>query len=123
MVIPRLDEGTPVEWKPMKKEEHLLYQFKCGFTKRLMVLKNKTPAWNTALKAYVLNFFGRVALPSVKNFQLIDPENGFVQYLFVEKEIIMQFGRVDDSFFNMDLSWPLSIAQAYGIAISAFSYK
>lgn len=42
---------------------------------------------------------------------------------FIENAVVMQFGRVDDNFFNMDLSWPLSIVQAYGIAISAFSYR
>jgi len=34
----------------------------------------------------------------------------------------MQFGKVGDDSFNMDVSWPLSIFQAFGIAISAFDY-
>jgi len=35
----------------------------------------------------------------------------------------MQFGRVDDNSFNLDISWPLSIFQGYGIAMSAFGYN
>ena len=35
-------------------------------------MQNKPPKWNNDLKAFVLNFYGRVDKPSVKNFQLID---------------------------------------------------
>lgn len=65
----------------MKKEDHLVHQYRCGNTERMMILRNKAPTWNSALNAYVLNFFGRVTMPSVKNFQLVDPENGSIQCL------------------------------------------
>ncbi|RYY81459.1 hypothetical protein EON63_15360 [archaeon] len=36
--------------------------------------------------AYVLNFNGRVTMASVKNFQLVDPEE--------QNAVVLQFGRV-----------------------------
>ncbi|CAM6002624.1 unnamed protein product, partial [Sphagnum balticum] len=35
---------------------------------------NKPPRWNDQVGAYVLNFNGRVTMASVKNFQLVDPD-------------------------------------------------
>ena len=40
----------------------------------LQYLINKPPRWNEQVGAYVLNFNGRVTMASVKNFQLVDPE-------------------------------------------------
>ena len=40
----------------------------------LIYLINKPPRWNEQVGAYVLNFNGRVTMASVKNFQLVDPE-------------------------------------------------
>ena len=35
---------------------------------------NKPPRWNDQVGAYVLNFNGRVTMASVKNFQLVEPD-------------------------------------------------
>ena len=40
----------------------------------LVFLINKPPRWNEQVGAYVLNFNGRVTMASVKNFQLVDPD-------------------------------------------------
>ena len=40
----------------------------------LIYLINKPPRWNEQVGAYVLNFNGRVTMASVKNFQLVDPD-------------------------------------------------
>jgi tubby-related protein 1 len=40
----------------------------------LIFLINKPPRWNEQVGAYVLNFNGRVTMASVKNFQLVDPD-------------------------------------------------
>ncbi len=40
-----------------------------------VILRNKPPRWNDALKAYCLNFGGRVTHASVKNFQLVSMDN------------------------------------------------
>lgn len=44
--------------------------------------------------AYVLNFYGRVTMASVKNFQLVSTEDF--------DRIILQFGRVAKDEFTMD---------------------
>ncbi|XP_054159639.1 tubby protein-like [Oppia nitens] len=82
-------------------------------------LKNKTPVWNDETQSYVLNFRGRVTQASVKNFQLVTCN---------EKEDIvdlvsMQFGRVSASQFSCDVSWPMTLLQAFAIALSSFDSK
>ena len=41
----------------------------------------------------------------------------------IEDEISMQFGRVSDKMFTCDVTWPLSILQAFCIALSSFDSK
>ena len=50
--------------------------------------ESKRPRWSDKIGAYVLTFGGRVTMPSVKNFQLVDPRD--------ESDVICQFGKVDD---------------------------
>ena len=49
----------------------------------LAYLINKPPRWNEQVGAYVLNFNGRVTMASVKNFQLVDPDEHNVVVLQV----------------------------------------
>ena len=37
--------------------------------------------------------------------------------------VLLQFGRIGDDAFNMDVSYPFSIVQAFGICLSSFDYK
>jgi len=37
--------------------------------------------------------------------------------------IVMQFGRVSEDIFTLDLSYPLCALQAFGIALSSFDSK
>ena len=76
---------------------------------------NKPPKWNDQVGAYVLNFSGRVTQASVKNFQLVSPDD--------LETVVLQFGRVAKDVFTMDFQWPLSPLQAFSIACSAFDYK
>ncbi len=103
----------------------MIARFKTGNRDNMLYLINKPPTWNVALEAYVLNFSGRVTMPSVKNFQLIDPTEGKADdsYPSVENTILMQFGRVDENLFNIDISPPFSLFQAFGVAISSFNYR
>ena len=64
---------------------------------------NKPPRWNDQVGAYVLNFNGRVTMASVKNFQLIHPEE--------PERVVLQFGRVGKDKFTMDFMWPMTPAQ------------
>ena len=63
----------------------------------------------------MLNFGGRVTQASVKNFQLVSPDD--------HETVVLQFGRVQKDVFNMDFAWPLSPLQAFSICLSAFDYK
>jgi len=93
----------------------LITKFKNGDWHHLKVLKNKFPVWNERLKAYVLNFNGRVTMASVKNFQLVEPNN--------PNRVYLQFGKVDEDRFNIDFKYPLTAMQAFSIAISSFDSK
>jgi len=79
------------------------------------MLTNKYPTWNEKVKAFVLNFNGRVSKPSVKNFQLEDPEN--------PEKTVLQFGKVSDNNFTLDYGYPLTGMQAFCIALAAFDTK
>ncbi|CAN0502998.1 unnamed protein product [Ectocarpus sp. 12 AP-2014] len=59
-----------------------------------LYMVNKPPRWNDQVGAYVLNFYGRVTMASVKNFQLVSTEDF--------DRIILQFGRVAREEFTMD---------------------
>ena len=62
----------------------------------------------------MLNFNGRVDKASVKNFQLINKE---------DDEKIMQFGRIGNNDFHLDVKWPMSLYQAFAVALSSFDSK
>ena len=70
---------------------------------------------NIEVQAFVLNFNGRVDKASVKNFQLIDE--------YDDNHIYMQFGRVGSQNFNMDVAYPASLFQAFGIGLTSFDFK
>lgn len=46
-----------------------------GANQGLVLLQNKAPSWSYDTGAYVLNFHGRVTQASVKNFQIVYPDN------------------------------------------------
>ena len=48
----------------------------------------------------MLNFSGRVTHASVKNFQLVSPDD--------HDTVVLQFGRTGKDGFSMDYQWPLS---------------
>eukprot|EP00826_Nyctotherus_ovalis_P056564 TRINITY_DN7664_c0_g1_i9.p1 TRINITY_DN7664_c0_g1~~TRINITY_DN7664_c0_g1_i9.p1 ORF type:complete len:139 (-),score=23.93 TRINITY_DN7664_c0_g1_i9:150-566(-) len=124
VLLPKINEDDSVAvWKPMKEEDHPIYQYKKKARENMLCLTNKQPTWNPAANAYVLNFTGRTTLPSVKNFQLIDPSNGSFRCTGVEEAILMEFGKIGEEMYSMEICWPLSIFQAFGIVLSAFNYK
>ncbi|KAI4890233.1 hypothetical protein NFI96_014007, partial [Prochilodus magdalenae] len=75
-------------------------------------LNTKRPDFNKDQNAYELNFHGRVTKPSVKNFQLICPNN--------PNQTVMLFGRTGEDSFTLDYSFPLCALQAFAIALSSF---
>jgi Tub family len=79
-------------------------------------LQNRTPRWNSRVKAYVLNFNGRVTQASVKNFQLVESEDA-------GEKIKLQFGRISADEFTMDFCYPLSPLQAFAVTLTSFDSK
>jgi len=43
--------------------------------------------------------------------------------IILENTIFMQFGRVAKHIFNIDFQYPLSIFQAFAVALSSFDFK
>ena len=80
---------------------------------------NVEPYWLEQIGAYSLDFQGRVTLPSNKNFQLVAGNR--------TNDIILQFGKVislqSKEIYTMDVQWPLSPLQAFGICLSACNRK
>jgi len=76
---------------------------------------SKPPRWNDQVGAYVLNFNGRVTMASVRNFQLVEPDE--------QDAVLLQFGRVGKDEFTLDFRYPLTPFQAFAIALSAFDSK
>jgi tubby-related protein 1 len=79
VAIPALDnEDQIMRWKdghgPNGPGDDMLTRMKDRNFRDLTYLINKPPRWNEQVGAYVLNFNGRVTMASVKNFQLVDPE-------------------------------------------------
>ncbi|KAM4624506.1 tubby protein [Polymixia lowei] len=116
VIIPgMLDNDERVCIRPKSDIETLLVRHENSNTDNLVTLLNKSPSWNEQTQSYVLNFHGRVTQASVKNFQIIHPDN--------EDYIVMQFGRVAEDVFSMDYSFPLCALQAFAITLSSFDGK
>ena len=117
VAIPSVDENDQImEWRPSAGgQEEILSRIRDKNLRNLVYLINKPPRWNEQVGAYVLNFNGRVTMASVKNFQLVDPDE--------QNTVVLQFGRVDKDEFTMDLQWPMSPFQAFAITLSSFDSK
>ncbi|KAG7325137.1 hypothetical protein KOW79_011453 [Hemibagrus wyckioides] len=116
VIIPGMHENDErVCIRPKSELESLLTRHENGNKENLVCLVNKSPTWNEQTQSYVLNFHGRVTQASVKNFQIVHPDN--------EDYIVMQFGRVAEDVFSMDYSFPLCALQAFAITLSSFDGK
>ncbi|XP_024862183.1 tubby protein homolog isoform X1 [Kryptolebias marmoratus] len=116
VIIPgMLENNERVSICPKSEPETLLVRHANGDANKLVTLVNKSPSFNEQTQSYVLNFHGRVTQASVKNFQIIHPDN--------DDYIVMQFGRVAEDVFSMDYSFPLCALQAFAITLSSFDGK
>jgi len=116
VIIPALKDGaTRHTWRPEAPNDSILERYNSNNYAGMVILQNKTPVWNEETQSYVLNFHNRVRQASVKNFQLIHPDD--------PEYIIMQFGRVSDDSFTMDFQYPMCVLQAFAIALSSFDNK
>eukprot|EP01061_Rhynchopus_euleeides_P020139 TRINITY_DN32890_c0_g1_i2.p1 TRINITY_DN32890_c0_g1~~TRINITY_DN32890_c0_g1_i2.p1 ORF type:complete len:418 (+),score=141.27 TRINITY_DN32890_c0_g1_i2:53-1255(+) len=117
-IVPAVDSsGKRAPWKPDGSEdsEMLITSYKNGERlEDMLLLENKKPQWDEALRAYVLNFKGRVTVASVKNFQLV--ERG-------TEKVLLQFGKTSSDKFTLDFQYPINGLQAFSIALTAFDNK
>ncbi|RHY34274.1 hypothetical protein DYB32_001037 [Aphanomyces invadans] len=128
--VPRVrEDGTRVVWRPTTKEDEMVNKCKEQDHTNLTYLINKPPRWNDQVGAYVLNFNGRVTMASVKNFQLVTPEDQETVRSHawpgsdLMYQVILQFGRVGKDLFTMDFRAPLCPFQAFAITLSSFDSK
>mmetsp|Transcript_38195 Transcript_38195/g.75174 ORF Transcript_38195/g.75174 Transcript_38195/m.75174 type:complete len:401 (+) Transcript_38195:34-1236(+) len=82
------------------------------------IFVNKKPKRNDAKGCFELGFNKRVKMASTKNFQL-EPEISTSK----KPPVVLQFGKVDDKRFNLDVNYPLSPLQAFGLIIAQSDIK
>eukprot|EP00930_Biecheleria_cincta_P086393 TRINITY_DN75699_c0_g1_i1.p1 TRINITY_DN75699_c0_g1~~TRINITY_DN75699_c0_g1_i1.p1 ORF type:complete len:403 (+),score=59.90 TRINITY_DN75699_c0_g1_i1:52-1260(+) len=73
-------------------------------------LVSRSPDWNDKDKSLVLQFKGRNVVSSAKNFQFALPQK--------PQSVICQFGKLELNTFSLDVRYPLSIVQAFALAMS-----
>jgi tubby-related protein 1 len=122
VAIPGVNENLEIiKWRDSMgpsgtgTNDDMLTRIKDRNFRDMVYLINKPPRWNEQVGAYVLNFNGRVTMASVKNFQLVDPEE--------QNSVVLQFGRVGKDEFTMDMQWPISPFQAFAVTLSSFDSK
>ena len=86
----------------------------------VLMFRNKKPSWDEVIKAYTLDFKGRVRKASVKNFQL---QACAAQSKDGHGPILLQFGKNGANEFALDFKYPFSIAQAFASALSSIDGK
>ncbi|KAJ2723676.1 Tubby- protein 2 [Coemansia sp. Benny D115] len=114
---PTVSEMPEMPEKPSSRSElSLMERYRANSDDRdLVVLWNKMPEWCDESRAYVLDFAGRVRVPSVKNFQLMHPDE--------EEYTVLQFGRFGPDSFTLDMRYPMTHVMALGVAISSIDKK
>jgi hypothetical protein len=123
LAMPAVSEDGDLEDEPhaLLETEHALARAPTsrvvddGST-QMSTFQNRSPIWYERDQAYLLNFMGRVRIASVQNFQIVQQDN-------VANETLLQFGRVSSTVFSMDVQWPLSIVQAFGVCLTSISTK
>ncbi|XP_014650575.1 PREDICTED: tubby-related protein 2 [Ceratotherium simum simum] len=116
VIIPGIDaQNQRISVQPQNEQESLLSRLQRGARQGLVMLQNKAPSWSDESGAYVLDFHGRVTRASVKNFQIVHPDD--------PNYLVLQFGRVDPDTFTMDFRFPLCPLQAFAICLSSFDGK
>ena len=116
-VIPSVDStGKRSAWKPTIEDgESLINAYKAKDRKDdMIILENKKPNWNEELRAYILDFKGRVTVPSVKNFQLVERHT---------EKVLVQFGKIASDKFTLDFQHPVNGLQAFSQALTALDNK
>lgn len=120
VAIPGFLKGSEtefVEWPHggSIKKSNLVSAIESLNFKDIQPLMNKPPVWSEKRQAWTLNFHGRVTRASVKNFQLVRPED--------HDHVVLQHGRVGQDTFTMDIAWPMSIIQGFAVCLTSLHAK
>lgn len=99
-------KNPPTDSRPLKE----LY----ADTKQAIRLRKREGIWDKAKKVEALDFKGRVNKVSVKNIILEDADK--------PTHDVLLFGRLDDG-FSLDVAYPLSLLQAFGVAMFKMDFK
>lgn len=83
--------------------------------KDCLILIPKTPVWNDVFRMYVLNFHGRATMASMRNVQLVHPDD--------HDTVIMQIGMVQPYKYTVDYQFPMSPIQAFSIFVSTHEHR
>ncbi|CAM9391353.1 unnamed protein product [Ectocarpus sp. 12 AP-2014] len=115
VLLPALDcDGSPVAHKvdPYDADSDMLSRMKQGRHGNMFLLQSREPTYTKG--NYRLNFHGRVTVPSVKNFQLVSPDDTL--------HTVCQFGKVGEDRFHLDYRAPINAFQALCISIAQFNF-
>jgi len=70
----------------------------------------KLPAWNEEVEGLVLEFKGRRAIASAKNFQVALEES--------PDQVVCQHAKIGPDTFSLDFLYPLTVSQAFGLSLA-----
>lgn len=101
-------DGTCVVWCPVLGKGDLALAEDDNYETQQLITKE--PVWNEQVESLVLDFKGRNVLSSAKNFQLALRQK--------PKHVICQFGKLGPTNFGLDFRYPLSVIQAFAMAMS-----
>lgn len=82
--------------------------------KRTLFFCNKKPFFNRSTGAYMLNFSGRVTLPSPRNFQLVNSME--------PNYVVLTFGKISASTYVLDHTHPWNAYQVFAIGLASLIY-
>lgn len=100
-------------------------------------MENQLPTWNPEKRSLSLRFAeGRIKKASAKNFMLTMPKAALasssagpeeaktaVKSVATDKHSVMQFGKAKKQTYVLDVHHPMSVLQAFGIALSTHGWK
>lgn len=114
VLLPKANEKQRSIWKPHNDTESLICCYYKNHIEHMAIFYNKQPQWVEQYKCHLLDFNGRIKIPSCKNFQLSFEKNG---------NKIIQFGKVTNELFHLDMQFPFSLLQAFSICLTSIDRK
>merc|ERR1712060_178485 len=108
-----MGDGGCVVWCPMLGRHDLA----TAPTDNLEIqqLTTMKPVWNEEIQSLVLDFKGRPAQSSAKNFQIALRQK--------PTHVICQYCKLGPTKFGLDFKYPLSVIQAFGISMTTLFWR